>query len=275
MSRLDRQSFLGPDSDPVLDGAMIGFVGLGGGGSHAVQQAAHMGVGGYVNADPDVIEYSNTNRLIGGTLADVAVNRPKVAIAERLIRGLQPEARIVSVQDHWRAAADDLKLCDIIVGAVDSFKEREQLERFGRRHLIPYIDIGMDVYDLGKKGFLVSGQVILSMPGSPCMRCCGFITDERLEQEAKLYGAAGSRPQVVWSNGVLASTAVGLVTQVLTPWYPNPPGFAFLDYDGNKGTVTRNARMELLKNHVCPHHPADETSDPLFDIRKQTFVPRV
>jgi hypothetical protein len=133
----------------------------------------------------------------------------------------------------------------------------------------------MDVYDLGKKGFLVSGQVILSMPGSPCMRCCGFITDERLEQEAKLYGAAGSRPQVVWSNGVLASTAIGLITQVLTPWYPNPPGFAFLNYDGNKGTVTRNARMELLKNHVCPHHPADETGDPLFDIRRQTFVPRV
>jgi tRNA A37 threonylcarbamoyladenosine dehydratase len=137
MSRLDRQRFLGPDSDPVLDCATIGFVGHGGGGSHAVQQAAHMGMGGYVNADPDVIAYSNTNRLIGGTLADVAVNRPKVAIAERLIRGLQPEARIVSVQDHWRAAADDLKLCDIIVGAVDSFKEREQLERFGRRHLIP------------------------------------------------------------------------------------------------------------------------------------------
>ena len=33
----------------------------------------------------------------------------------------------------------------------------------------------------------------------------------------------------------------------------------FVDYDGNKGTVTRNSRMDLLKNHICPHHPADET----------------
>lgn len=274
MSRLDRQSFLGPDSEAILEDATIGIVGLGGGGSHVGQQTAHMGIGGYVNADPDVIEETNTNRLIGGTLADVAVARPKVDIAERLIRGLQPKARIISIQAPWQEAVEDLKRCRVIVGAVDGFKEREQLERFARRHLIPYIDIGMDVHDLGEKGFLVSGQVILSMPGCPCMRCCGFITDERLEQEAKRYGAAGSRPQVVWSNGVLASTAVGLLTQVLTPWYPNPPGFVFLDYDGNKGTVTRNARMGLLKDHVCPHHPADETGDPLFDIRKQTFTPR-
>jgi hypothetical protein len=274
MTRLDRQSFLGADSDAILDAAPIGIVGLGGGGSHVAQQAAHMGIGEYVNADPDVIEETNTNRLIGGTLADVAVSMPKVSIAERLIRGLQPKARVISVQADWRDAVDDLKRCDVIIGAVDGFKEREQLERFARRHLIPYIDIGMDVHDLGKKGFLVSGQVILSMPGAPCMRCCGFITDERLEQEAKRYGAAGSRPQVVWSNGVLASTAVGLLTQMLTPWYQNPPKFVFLDYDGNKGTVTRNARMELLRDHVCPHHPPDETGDPMFDIRKQTFRPR-
>lgn len=275
MSRLDRQSFLGPNSDAILKAATIGIIGLGGGGSHIVQRTAHMGIGGYVNADPDVIEDTNTNRLIGGTLGDVAANLPKVAIAERLIRGLQPEARIISVQGDWHDAVEDLKLCDIIVGAVDGFSEREQIERFARRHLIPYIDVGMDVHDLGKKGYLVSGQVILSMPGAPCMRCCGFITDERLEQEAKHYGAAGSRPQVVWSNGVLASTAVGVLTQVLTPWHQDPPSFVFMDYDGNKGTVTRNARMDLLKNHVCPHHPPDETGDPLFDIRKQAFRPRL
>jgi hypothetical protein len=274
MSRLDRQSFLGANSDAILDAVTIGIVGLGGGGSHVAQQAAHMGIGGYVNADPDLIENTNTNRLIGGTLADVENKLPKVDIAERLIRGLQPNARIISAPTDWHAATDDLKLCDVIVGAVDGFKEREQLERFARKHLIPYIDIGMDVHELGKKSFLVSGQVILSMPGCPCMRCCGFITDERLAEEARRYGAAGSRPQVAWSNGVLASTAVGLLTQILTPWFPNPPGFVYLDYDGNKGTVTRNARMELLKNHLCPHHSADETGDPLFDIRTQQFRPR-
>jgi hypothetical protein len=274
MSRLDRQSFLGPHSEAILANATIGLVGLGGGGSHVAQQTAHMGVGGYVNVDPQTIEDTNTNRLIGGTLADVADERPKIEIAERMIRGLVPGARIIPVRDDWHAAVDDLKVCEVIIGGVDSFREREELERFARRHLIPYVDLGMDVHDLGKNGFLVSGQVILSMPGGPCLRCCGFITDERLEEEAKRYGAAGSRPQVVWSNGVLASSAVGLLTQILTPWYPTPPGFVYLEYDGNKGTVSRSVRMEMLKNHVCPHHPPDETGDPLFDIRTHKFMPR-
>lgn len=234
-----------------------------------------MGIGGYVNADPQTIEDTNTNRLIGGTLADVAEKRPKVDIAERLIRGLVPKARIVSAPKDWRDWVDDLKLCDVIVGAVDGFQERDQLERFARKHLITYLDIGMDVHKLGPKNFLVSGQVILSLPGGPCLRCCGLITDERLAEEARRYGAAGTRPQVVWANGVLASTAMGLITQLLTPWYPDPPGFVFLDYDGNKGTVTRNPRMELLKGCACSHHPLNETGDPLFDIRTQTFAPRL
>ena len=268
MTRLDRQSFLGPDSDSVLDSATIGVVGLGGGGSHLVQQMAHMGIGGFVNVDPQPIEDTNTNRLIGGTLADVHAELPKVDIAERLIQGLQPHARIISVRDCWHTCTDQLKTVDVIIGAVDSFKEREQLERFARRYLIPYIDIGMDVHDLGNDRYLISGQVILSTPGGPCLRCCGFITDHRIEQEANRYGAAGGRPQVVWSNGVLASTAIGLLAQVLTPWYPNPPAFAYLEYDGNRGTLSRSAHMEALEHCVCPHHPPNETGDPMFDIRE-------
>ncbi len=252
----------------ILEAATVAIVGLGGGGSHAVQQAAHMGIGGYVNVDPQTIEDTNTSRLVGGTQADVDAESPKTVIAERLIRGLQPLARIVSVQDIWQSGTDQLKTSDVIVGAVDSFREREQLERFARRYLIPYIDIGMDVHDLGEKGFLISGQVILSTPGSPCLRCCGLINDDRLEAEANNYGAAGGRPQVVWSNGVLASTATGLLTQILTPWYRNPPSFVYLEYDGNKGTVSRSAHMDALNGCICPHHPPDETGDPMFDIRE-------
>jgi hypothetical protein len=67
---------------------------------------------------------------------------------------------------------------------------------------------------------------------------------------------------------VLASTAVGLITQLLTPWFKEPPEFVYLDYDGNRGTLTPNDRMQLLHNKVCPHHPPEETGDPLFDVRE-------
>src|SRR5437868_6355386 len=233
MSRFARQSFLGADSDAILRGTTLGLVGLGGGGSHAFQQAAHIGFGKYVLVDPDTISESNTNRLVTGTLEDARRETPKVAIAERVIRSLVPYARITAVQDSWHNATDKLKRCDVIIGAVDSFMEREQLERFARRHLIPYIDIGMDVHEPQPGQFLIAGQAILSLPSKPCLRCCGFITDERLGREANNYGAAGGKPQVVWPNGVLASTAIGLAVQLVTPWFSNHPGFVYLEYDGN------------------------------------------
>jgi hypothetical protein len=221
-----------------------------------------------VLADPDCIEDTNTNRLIGGTLDDVSARSDKVSIAERLIRGLVPDARIVAVRDSWRSGLEDLRASDVIIGAVDSYTEREQLERFARRSLIPYIDVGMDVHDCKEKGFLISGQVILSMPGDPCLRCCGFITDERLKQESERYGAAGARPQVVWPNGVLASTAVGLLIQLLTPWHADPPRFAYLEYDGNRSTVVASSHMRFAQGREpCPHYPPEERGDPCFDIR--------
>lgn len=271
MNRLDRQSFLGANSPELLEQSTVGIVGLGGGGSHIGQQCAHLGLGGYVPADPDHIEDTNTNRLVGGTLDDVVQHVSKIDIATRLIRGLVPHARIVPIGDDWRSNLPALRGCDVILGALDSFSERAQLERFARRSLIPYIDIGMDVHDCKEHGFLISGQVILSTPGNPCMRCCGFITDERLKREAERYGAAGSRPQVVWSNGVLASTAVGLLVQLITPWHPNLPAFVYLEYDGNRSTVVPSAYMRLIKGtEQCTHHPPDETGDPLFDIRALT-----
>jgi hypothetical protein len=268
MNRFARQSFLGANSDSILHGTTLGLVGLGGGGSHLFQQAAHVGFGNYVLADGDTISESNTNRLVGGTLDDARRETPKIVIAERIIRSLVPDARITVVQDSWHNATDKLKRCDIIIGAVDSFMEREQLERFARRHLIPYIDIGMDVHEPRPGHFLIAGQIILSLPGKPCLRCCGFINDERIGREADNYGAAGGRPQVVWPNGVLASTAIGIAVQLVTPWFPDHPGFVYLEYDGNRGTVTPSVHMRTLSDRICPHHPANETGDPLFDIRE-------
>lgn len=268
MDRLERQSFLGPDSTKLLRNSTVGLIGLGGGGSHEVQQMAHLGIGGYVLVDPDTIDWTNTNRLVGGTLADVERKRSKVHIAERVIRGLQPDARIKMVQGRWEMVLEELKGCDIIVGAVDSYVARDQIERFCRRFLIPYIDIGMDVLALGDgNGYLVSGQVILSSPSRPCLWCCGFLDEEKLRKEAAQYGGAGGRPQVVWPNGVLASTAVGLLVQLLCPWHSKTTDFTYLVYDGNRGTVTPSPWVASLQNKICSHFSASEVGDPGFDVR--------
>lgn len=266
MTDYSRQSFLGPHSYDVLKSATIGFCGLGGGGSHAVQQAAHLGIGNFLLIDPDAIENTNLNRLVGGTDRDVKLGTGKVEIAKRLILSINPLANVVVRRLMWQEAVEALKHCDIVIGGLDSVRGKDELERFCRSLLIPYIDMGMDVHEVTGR-FLVSGQVILSSPGEPCLRCFGLVTEEALEAEGARYGAAGGRPQVVWPNGVLASTAIGLMVQALTPWHDKALESACLEYDGNKHTVTTSAKMSVLRDRPCPHYKAGQVGDPFFDIR--------
>ena len=111
----------------------------------------------------------------------------------------------------------------------------------------------------------MSGQVILSMPGQLCMRCMGFITEARLAREAETYGSAGGRAQVVWPNGVLASSAVGLLVQLLTPWCDTTPGPIFLEYDGNSQIVSRSPVLDHLVGKRCNHFASlHDLGDPFF-----------
>jgi molybdopterin-synthase adenylyltransferase len=251
-TRYQRQSFLGEGSQTVIERALIGIVGLGGGGSHIVQQTAHIGFKHYAVFDPQTAEDTNLNRLIGARLVDIG--REKLKIARRIIKGLQPDARVLCQRVRWQAAPDVLAACDIVFGCVDSFQDRDELETFCRRHLILYIDIGMDIHQVDGDPPRMAGQVILSAPGYPCMKCLGFITPEKLAREAQAYGAAGARPQVVWPNGVLASSAVGLAVAALTGWTQNARAPVYLCYDGNKNLLTDHVRLQFTPTE-CQHYP--------------------
>jgi hypothetical protein len=134
--------------------------------------------------------------------------------------------------------------------------------------MLPYIDIGMDVTEVGSDHYAVAGQVILSRPGHPCMRCIGFLTPERLAREENDYGDAGVNPQVVWTNGTLASIAVGEFVKLRTPWFPSNDPFVWLELDGNRQTVTSSQQPQyrMIPEH-CPHHGgADGLGDPFFKL---------
>jgi hypothetical protein len=148
------------------------------------------------------------------------------------------------------------------LGCLDSFKERDELERFCRQNLVPYIDIGMDVIGLDNH-FHIVGQVALSMPGLACLRCMGIITEKAICDEVQRYGDAGPRPQVVWPNGLLASTAVGIAVGLLCPWHRDHSEVTYLEYDGNQHTLTPSPRIAYLPKE-CSHHPRHELGSPLF-----------
>jgi len=260
---LQRQSFLGTDSEIVLCRSRAALVGLGGGGSHVTQQLAHIGLGNFLVIDPDIIEDTNLNRLVGGTLEDVRLGTAKVDIAERVIMGVNPAAEVVKRLENWTEVTAELRDVDVIFSCVDTIGCRSELESFARRFLIPLIDIGMDVHESNGE-FSIGGQVMLSMPGKPCMRCMGLVTDEALAKEAARYGAAGGKPQVVWPNGTLASIAVGYFMKLVTPWETYKPTPLLLEYDGDLQTVAPSNKLAYLPRY-CKHFDSlNELGDPFW-----------
>jgi hypothetical protein len=240
-------------------------IGYGGGGSHIGQQAVHLGIHRQRVFDHDRITPTNHNRLIGGLAADLGPATRKTEIARRVILAVNPDADVKVYDARWQDHADVLRGCDVLVGCVDTFAARHELEIFARRYAIPYIDIGMDVRQVDDEAPRMAGQVILSMPGQLCMTCLGFLSPERLAAEAARYGDTGGRPQVIWPNGVLASTAIGVLVDLITGWTRQTDRLVYYSYDGNAGTITPHIRLKYLEHATCSHFGAADYGDPIFE----------
>lgn len=119
--------------------------------------ARHIGFQNYVLYDDDAVEESNLNRLVGATAADALAETPKLHLAKMKIYSLQPRATVRGFACKWQEQPEALRECQIVIGCVDSYKGREELEIACRRYLMHYIDIGMDVH--GEKRPIIGGQV--------------------------------------------------------------------------------------------------------------------
>ncbi len=250
--RYSRQSFLGEAGQRAIETARVCINGLGGGGSIVAPELAHLGVQNFVLYDPDCGDESNLNRTMTLTEADVPAGALKVEAARRRILEINPRANVEVHACRWQDRPKALDGSTLVMGCVDSFSERQQIEACCRRLLVPYIDIGMDVH---------TGDPP-AMSG-PCMFCMHFLTAEKIGREVANYGVAGGRPQVVWANGVLASTAVGIAVNILTGW-TKAPSPIYLQYNGNDGTLTPHIRLGYLVPGPCPHYPLDQAGDPVF-----------
>lgn len=258
-----RQSFLGPDSPFLFDNVKVCIVGYGGGGSHIGQQLAHIGVKHLTVYDGDRIEDTNMNRLIGAWFQDVKAKLFKTEIAKRAIRKIIPHAVIRTINSRWQKQPEYLQEADIVIAGVDSYADRQQLEAECRRYLIPAIDMGMDVFEKSDGTFAIAGQIILSMPGMPCLHCFQFLTPEKLAEEAAKYGNVGHRPQVVWPNGVLASSAIGVFVDLVTGWTKRGNLNIYLQYDGTNSWLTEHPRGKYAPK-TCTHYPLSQIGAPTY-----------
>jgi hypothetical protein len=228
-----------------LKRAKVAVVGLGGGGSHVVQQLAHMGIGQIVGIDNDRVDKTNRNRLIGMFWWDAILKRKKTKIMARMVRHINPQTKFVKVPYNIpdQKAIDAIKEVDIIVGCLDNLQSRADLQEIAWRYLIPYVDVGLLIKpNKDKKGLLIGGNVTTLVPGEYCLWCTGFLSDEKLLKETgglprSYFQGTDKQAQVVSFNGVLASQATSEVLQLLTGYAQRNQNEGIKKFNGLDGTL--------------------------------------
>lgn len=223
----DRQiRAFGKHGQRVLQELSVAIVGVGGTGSIAVQHLAHLGVRNFLLIDPDVLEDSNLNRVVGATVSDVGDH--KVEVASRFLKKFSPDISVRTiVGDVVHASiARDLASVDIILGCTDSHGSRAVVQQVAYQYMIPCIDMGSTITTLDGLVTGVFGRVQLLGPGHACLWCSNLLNSEQVrrdmmsafERQADPYiqGVHEPAPSVISINGTVVSLAVTMLLGVMT-----------------------------------------------------------
>jgi molybdopterin/thiamine biosynthesis adenylyltransferase len=255
-----RQELLwGSEGQAMLRGSHVVIAGVGGTGSHAAIQLAHLRVGRLTLIDHDTVETSNLSRIIG--LGPDDVGRSKVeALASRLQRihpGSVIEALEASVLDVDPAI---LSAADVIVCATDGHGSRSLLNEIAHQYYVPVVDLGVEV--VPGNAFRAGGGVRVLRPGRGCLWCAQTLSSalvreeylsetERIQEAERGYlrGSTDPAPSVVALNGVVASLAVLEVCQLLVGMLGSAPDR--LLYRAEQRALSTTSMRPVAECHVC------------------------
>jgi hypothetical protein len=90
-------------------------------------------------------------------------------MAKMMIYRLQPGAVVRGLPCRWQENADPLKECQIVLGCVDSYNARHEVEVTCRRYLMHYLDIGMDLHGKRHGRVATTGNENRRDVGVPCV----------------------------------------------------------------------------------------------------------
>ena len=220
--RLDRNIRLfGIEGQDKLFECRVGVVGIGGLGTHVVQQLSLLGVGSLILIDDENVDPTNLNRYVGISYADAVSGIPKVEAAARLAHSIDPEIHVEGIPQNLvsDAAFKAIVASDHVFGCLDSEGARLILNELCAAYDRCYYDLATEI--IAEESLLYGGRVCIN--GQGCIACRGVLDLKEAQADladsnarrarAGLYGienqALGrSGPSVVSINGVIASLAV-------------------------------------------------------------------
>jgi molybdopterin/thiamine biosynthesis adenylyltransferase len=226
LDRFDRQvRAFGATGQAALSRLRVGIVGLGGTGSLIVQQLAHLGVEDFLLIDPDILEYSNLNRVAFASKADVGMS--KVSLARNHISRINSTARVATLtEDITRVpTAKALTNVDVIFGCTDSHGSRAVIQQLAYQFMIPCIDMGTVIVARKEQVTHVTGRVQLLAPGLACFTCGQLLDSEQVrrdmlseferQMDPYIIGDREPAPAVISINSSIASIAVTMLLSLV------------------------------------------------------------
>jgi len=243
--RFDRQvRAFGPDGQSRLRKLRVGIVGLGGTGTIVAEQLAHLGVRRLLLIDPDVVEASNLNRLVGASHKDIG--KPKANVAGEYVHSIRAEIETDVVVGSVLRSDVALRLADtdLFFCCTDSHGSRAVLSQFAYQYLVPCIDIGVSITVRDGAVTHITGRTQMLSPGLSCLTCAGLLdadairydlmTDFERQADPYFIGAHQPQPAVISLNGTVVSLAV---TMFLAAVAHIPADARYQIYNGVVGSV--------------------------------------
>ena len=262
--RYNRQMrFFTKEGQDKLSMIKVVIVGVGGLGSHIIQQMAFLGVGNIIVIDQDTPDITSLNRLIGSHHDEHLSGLTKVRIMKRMVQEINPTAKITGIEKSLisKESFDAVKNADFVFGCVDNDGPRLVLTELCSAYERPYLDLASEIIPDTKPEY--GGRICFSNTGQGCLMCLDqisqneareyFLSKEVKDDRRKIYGLSleeeqSSGPSVVTLNGVIASLAM---TEFLVEITGIRKAQRLLTYHGRSGKVTISSDEPKTDCYYC------------------------
>ena len=242
-------------------------VGAGSVGLDVIVRLAASGICHLTIMDFDIVQGHNLDRLIGATLRDARLKRPKTHVAHR-------EAAKAATAGHCRIDVSDRSICepeglklaldhDIVFSCVDSSWARAVLNAMAYTDLIPVIDGGIRIDTLpdhNMRNAIWRSHVV--RPNRPCMSCSRQLdlAQVQLDKQGLLNSPeyiAGSGLATTPNNPNVAPLSVNVAASQLAQYVSFSVAPAGLGDPGPLRYSLNSHFLEHLAESTRPHCPVE------------------
>jgi len=236
------------------------IVGLGGTGSVVAQQLVHLGINDFLLIDPQLVDGTNLNRVIGATHDDVDKTL-KVDVAARIIQTIRPSARIAKIAQDVLAPGVGLQIAaaNYVFCCTDSHGSRHLLNQIAYQYLVPTIDMGVSITpDVALAKSQLWAHIRPRPPGQACLHCTSSLDADQVRRDLMTEterrrdpyfnkGVQVTQPAVISLTSMAASLAT---TMFLSAVVGIPAPARHLTLQVHRG---RMAPMDNVPHPTCPY----------------------